>query len=138
MPIRTELAIVEAEVGVSIAFWCLFLAGLLPVAVVLIAKSDPNLDVANPRDVHLTQTGIRKRAYGAHLNSLEAFPLFAVAVLTATTRGANQSWLDIAAVSWIAVRIAYTAVYLTDQARIRPPIWALSVLISAAIFFVPA
>jgi hypothetical protein len=37
--------------------------------------------------VHLTQTGLRKRAYGAHLNGLEAFPLFAVGVITATLRG---------------------------------------------------
>lgn len=121
----------------SIAFWCIFVAGILPIAVVLIAKADPDLDIANPRDVHRSQTGLRKRAYGAHLNSLEAFPLFAVAILTATVRGANQAWLDIAAVSWILVRTAYTAVYLTDHARIRPPLWALSVLISALIFFVP-
>lgn len=122
----------------SIAFWCLFVAGLAPVAVVLIAKADPNLDVANPRDVHLTQTGLRKRAYGAHLNSLEAFPLFAVAVLSATARGANQLWLDLAACSWVAIRIAYTTAYLTDLAKIRPGLWALSVFISAALFLLPA
>lgn len=46
----------------SIAFWCLLVAGLAPIAVVMIAKADRNLDVANFRDMHLTQTGLRKRS----------------------------------------------------------------------------
>ena len=122
----------------SLAFWALFVAGLLPVVVVFIAKADPDLDVYNPRDVHLKQTGLRKRAYGAHLNGLEAFPLFAVAVITATMRGVSPTWLDSAAGSWLVVRVLYTAVYLADMARIRPALWFLSVLISTAIFVLPA
>jgi uncharacterized MAPEG superfamily protein len=43
-----------------LATWCVLLAGLLPVAVVFIAKSDPRLDVQNPRDVHVVQTGLRR------------------------------------------------------------------------------
>ena len=121
----------------TFAFWCLFAGGLLPIAVVFIAKADPNLDVSNPRDVHVTQTGLRKRAYGAHLNGLEAFPLFAVGVIAATLRGVPQSWLDAAAGSWLLARLLYTVVYLADFARIRPTLWALSVLISAAIFLLP-
>ena len=121
-----------------IALWCLLAGGLLPVAIVFIAKTDPNLDVYNPRDVHATQTGLRKRAYGAHLNGLEAFPLFAVGVITATLRGVSQPWLDIAACSWLVVRVLYTAVYLADFARIRPTLWAVGVLISVGIFVVPA
>ncbi|WP_291869325.1 MAPEG family protein [Bradyrhizobium sp.] len=121
----------------SLAFWCLFAGGLLPVAIVFIAKADPDLDVHNPRDVHLTQTGLRKRAYGAHLNGLEAFPLFAAAVITATLRGVPQTWLDIAACIWLVVRVLYTAAYLADLAPIRPVLWALSVLVSATIFLLP-
>ena len=70
----------------SIAFWCVFAGGLIPVLVVFVAKSDPRLDVQNPRDVHAIQIGVRKRAYGAHLNGLEAFPFFATAVIIATLR----------------------------------------------------
>ena len=121
----------------TLTLWCLIAGGLLPVAIVVIAKADPNLDVYNPRDVHLTQTGLRKRAYGAHLNGLEAFPLFAVAVITATLRGVPQTWLDIAACSWFVVRVLYTGVYLANLARIRPALWALSVLVSAGIFILP-
>jgi uncharacterized MAPEG superfamily protein len=125
------------ELFMTLAFWCLLAGGLLPIAIVFIAKADPDLDVSNPRDVHITQTGLRKRAYGAHLNGLEAFPLFAVAVITATLRGVPQSWLDAAAGCWLVARLLYTVVYLADLAKIRPPLWALSVLISAAIFLLP-
>ncbi len=121
----------------SFAFWCVFAAGLLPVLVVFIAKADDRLDVHNPRDVHAQQTGLRKRAYGAHLNGLEAFPLFAVAVLATTSRAGPSALLDAMAAAWLMVRLAYTAVYLADLARIRPALWALSVVISAAIFLLP-
>lgn len=121
----------------TLAFWCVFAGGLLPVAVVFIAKADPDLDIFNPRDVHVTQTGLRKRAYGAHLNGLEAFPLFAVAVISASLRGVSQSLLDVAACSWLVARLLYTAVYFADLARIRPALWATSVLISVAIFLAP-
>jgi uncharacterized MAPEG superfamily protein len=122
----------------SVAFWCVFLGGLLPVAVVFVAKADPLLDVRNPRDVHLIQTGLRKRAYGAHLNGHEAFPFFAAGVLVATIRGVPPTLLDPAALLWLAVRLAYTAAYLLDLARIRPALWAGSVLAAAAIFLLPA
>jgi uncharacterized MAPEG superfamily protein len=120
-----------------LATWCVLLGGLLPVAVVFIAKSDPRLDVRNPRDVHVVQTGLRKRAYGAHLNGLEAFPLFAAAVITATQRGVPQSRLDWTALAWLGVRVCYTGAYLGDWAGIRPVLWAVSVLISIGIFILP-
>lgn len=123
---------------VSLAFWCVFAGGLMPVLVVFIAKSDERLDVHNPRDVHVVQTGLRKRAYGAHLNGLEAFPLFAAAVLTVTVRAGPSALLDGMAIAWLVVRLAYTTAYLLDLARIRPALWALSVLVSAVIFLLPA
>jgi uncharacterized MAPEG superfamily protein len=118
----------------SIAFWCVFVGGLIPVLVVLIAKSDPRLDVRNPRDVHVGQTGVRKRAYGAHLNGLEAFPFFAAAVIVATLRGVPAGWLDMLATAWLATRLGYTGVYLADLYKVRPALWALSVFITSAIF----
>lgn len=121
----------------SIAFWCVFVGGLLPVLVVLIAKRDPRLDVRNPRDVHLAQTGLRKRAYGAHLNGFEAFPFFAAAVVIAAIRGVPAGYLDAAASAWLATRLSYTGAYLFDLARLRPGLWALSWLIAAGIFHLP-
>ena len=122
----------------SVAFWCVFAGGLMPVLIVFIAKADDRLDVHNPRDVHALQTGLRKRAYGAHLNGLEAFPLFAVAVLTVTVRAGPSALLDGMADDRLVVRLAYMAAYLTDMVRIRPALWALSVIISAVIFLLPS
>lgn len=122
----------------SLAFWCVFAGGLMPVLVVFIAKADERLDVHNPRDVHAVQTGLRKRAYGAHLNGLEAFPLFAAAVVTVTVRADPSVMLDAMAITWLVVRLAYTAAYLLDLARIRPALWALSVIVSTIIFLLPA
>lgn len=121
-----------------IAYWRVFTGGLLPILVVFIAKADPRLDVYNPRDVHALQTGIRKRAYGAHLNGLEAFPFFAASVLVAYARGVDPWMLDGAALGWVGTRILYTAVYLADLGHVRPFVWVLSVLISAGIFILPA
>lgn len=121
----------------SVALLCVLAAGLLPVLIVFIAKADPRLDVHNPRDVHAVQTGLRKRAYGAHLNGLEAFPLFAVAVIVATIKGVHQPLLDWVACGWLVVRLAYTAAYLWDFARVRPALWAISVIISGVIFLLP-
>jgi uncharacterized MAPEG superfamily protein len=123
---------------VSLAFWCVFAGGLLPVLVVFIAKADDRLDIHNPRDVHAVQTGIRKRAYGAHLNGYEAFPFFAAGVLTATIRGVSQGSVDLLALGWLVLRMAYTGAYLLDVARLRAALWALSVLMAAAIFLLPS
>jgi hypothetical protein len=75
-----------------------------------------------------------KRAYGAHLNGLEAFPPFAAAVITATQRGVPQSRLDWTALAWLGVRVFYTGGYLGDWAGIRPVLWAVSVLISIGVY----
>ncbi len=121
----------------GIAHWCLLVGGILPVLVVFIAKADPALDIHNPRDVHAGQQGLRKRAYGAHLNGNESFPLFAAAVLAAAIRGVPPALLDPFAVAWVALRLGYTAAYLGDYARVRPGLWALSVAASIAIFLLP-
>jgi uncharacterized MAPEG superfamily protein len=68
---------------------------------------------------------------------LQAFPLFAAAVITATQRGVPQSRLDWTALAWLCVRVCYTGAYLGDWAGIRPVLWAVSVLIAIGIFILP-
>lgn len=121
----------------TIAHWCLLCGGLLPILVVFVSKSDPQLDIRNPRDVHIHQQGLRKRAYGAHLNGNEAFPLFAVAVLSGMIRGAPQGSIDAWAFAWVILRFGYTAAYLWDWARLRSLLWASSVIVAVAIFILP-
>ena len=136
--VEGDLAQAAEVVRVTIAFWCLLAGGLLPVLVVFVAKADRRLDIRNPRDVHAIQSGVRKRAYGAHLNGHEAFPLFAAAVVIATIRGVPQDGLDMWALTWVFLRIGYTGAYLADLAKVRPVLWALSVLTATAIFVLPS
>lgn len=118
------------------AFACLFAGALIPVLVVFIAKSDARLNIAQPRDVHLLQTGIRKRAYGAHLNGLEAFPLFAAAILTAVHFAVAPALLNALALAWLTTRVAYNTAYVANLWRVRPIFWFMSVAISVAIFLI--
>ena len=53
----------------TIAFWCVLAAGLLPYVFVVIGKSG-GLDNNSPRQAALTLTGVRQRAYWAHQNVL--------------------------------------------------------------------
>jgi uncharacterized MAPEG superfamily protein len=122
----------------SLAFICVFAAGLLPVLTAFIAKADKRLDLHNPRDVHAVQTGVRKRAYGAHMNGNEAFPLFAAGVILAYLRGTPPHLLDAAALTWLLLRLAYTGAYLADLARARALLWLLSVLAAAGLYLLPA
>ena len=110
---------------------------ILPILVVVIAKADRKLDIARPRDVHEHQTGIRKRAYGAHLNGMEALPLFLTALFVATQRGVDLDLLNTTATAWIGVRVFYTIAYLANLWMIRPLIWAAGQGIAFWIAFLP-
>lgn len=80
-----------------IAFWCVLLAGILPLATVAIAKaSGPGYDNHDPRSWLEQQSGRARRADMAHRNHFEAFPFFAAAVLAASHLQAPQA----ASTSW--------------------------------------
>lgn len=52
------------------------------------------------------------RARGAHLNSMEVFPLFAAAMLAGNAAGMPATDLNTVAWSWFAARTLYTACYI--------------------------
>ena len=66
------------------AYWCVLIAGLLPYVATLTAKiGGEKFDNRDPREWLNRQSGHRQRANAAQLNSFEAFPLFAAAVVVA-------------------------------------------------------
>ena len=68
----------------SIAFWCVFIAAVLPYFPALVAKvGGTGYDNNEPRTWLAKQHGFRARANAAQQNSFEAFGFFAVAVLVA-------------------------------------------------------
>ena len=119
------------------ALWCVLVAGLMPYLFTGIAKSSRRgYDNRAPREFLSTLEGWGQRANWAQANSFEAFPLFAVAVLAAQFRGAEQSVVDQLAMGFIAARLAYGAFYIMDQGTLRSLAWTVGIGCAVALFIV--
>ncbi|MGD0634047.1 MAG: MAPEG family protein [Beijerinckiaceae bacterium] len=123
----------------STAYWCLLVGALLPYVNAGIAKASSPYDNRFPRALEKYQ-GMALRAHGAHQNSFEVFPFFAVAVLVASGGSAHVAdpLLDSLALAWIVSRLAYTAAYVLDRPTARSLIWFAGMALSLAIFTMPA
>jgi uncharacterized MAPEG superfamily protein len=123
----------------TVAFWCVLIAGLLPYVSTLAAKvGGERFDNRNPRDWLATQSGFRRRANAAQLNGFEAFPLFAAGVLVAHLAGAASERIDQLAIAFVAARVIYTVFYYADMALLRSLAWSVGIGCSAALFFIAA
>jgi uncharacterized MAPEG superfamily protein len=107
----------------NIANLCVLIAAVLPFATVGIAKAQPSYDNANPRDFLAKQQGWRARADFAHRNHFEAFPPFAAAVILAEMMHAPQTQINSLALTFIGLRILYTAIYIAGIATLRTLVW---------------
>jgi uncharacterized MAPEG superfamily protein len=116
------------------ALWCVLVAGLRPYAATLTAKGGVRFDNRNPRSWLAQQTGWRARAHAAQLNSFEAFPLFAVAVLVAQQLHAPQARVDLLAMVFVAARVGYFMTYLADLHVLRSVVWFVGIASALAIF----
>jgi uncharacterized MAPEG superfamily protein len=124
----------------TIAFWCVLIAGLLPYAAIGIAKWDKTYLRNNdrPRDWEAKLSGLPARAHAAHLNSFEAFPLFAAGVVIASFCRSPQSIVDRIAIAFVVTRIAYLWCYTSDQAMLRSLVWMVGLALCIALFVVAA
>ncbi len=123
----------------TIAFWCVLLAALMPFVLAGISKAgDKTFNNRRPRDWYETVSGYRKRAWWAQQNSFEAFPFFAAAVIIAHVAEANQTTIDVLAITFIAARIAYATCYLADIHLVRSLFWLLGLGVTVALFIVAA
>jgi uncharacterized MAPEG superfamily protein len=71
-------------------------------------------------------TGWRQRAYWAHQNSFEAFPLFAAFAILAHVEAPESKTTLYAAWGFVALRVAYAACYLANAGRLRSLVWTTS------------
>ena len=122
----------------TIAYWCVLVAALLPYPWVLAAKASPRYNNYSPRDYLARQSGWRQRAHWAHLNTLEAFPLFAVAVVIAQQLHVQQESLDRLALAFIGLRLAYGLVYIANIAWLRSLVWFAALGCCVAMFLLAA
>ncbi len=117
------------------AYWCVLIAALLPYAATLTAKiGGEKFDNRDPREWLNRQSGHRRRANAAQLNSFEAFPLFAAAVIVAHLTNAPQPKVDLLAITFVAARLAYIAFYVADRSTLRSLAWFVGIGSAVAIF----
>ncbi len=127
----------------SIALWCLFLAGLLHVLSKTPlfraqSKSPQGYDNSNPREQQGSLDGLGKRALAAHQNQLESFPILAAGILVATATGMASSTIDYLAIAYIVARVAYIFYYLNDRPTLRTIVWGVGFISSLALLCIPA
>lgn len=120
----------------TIAFWCVLVAGILPVVWVGYAKATGGqYDNRAPRIFLAGVSGAAQRAHWAEQNSYESFPFFAAAVIIANLAGAPQATVDVLAVTYVGARIAYGICYVADLATARSLTWVIGWLSTLALFF---
>jgi uncharacterized MAPEG superfamily protein len=123
----------------TIAEFCLLGMVVLTIAVIAPAKfaGRHEFDNANPRDPTFYTTGFRMRSLAAHQNGLEAFPLFAAAVLLAEFRGVPQHVVDGLALAFVGIRVVYAICYIGNRPSLRSLVWTLALACNVAIFLSP-
>jgi uncharacterized MAPEG superfamily protein len=127
-----------ADSAVTIALWCVLVAGLLPYVATGIAKAGAGYDNRDPRSWLARQQGYRRRAGAAAMNGFEALPLFAAAVLIAQLLHAPQSRANLLAIGFIVARGLHLACYLADWATLRSITWFVALLCVIGLFVISA
>lgn len=109
----------------SIAYWCILIAAVLPYAWVGFAKGGaPAYNNKDPRGWLAKQDSHRVRnANGAHLNAFEAFPAFAAGVLMAQFAGVDPGRVSTLAIAFIVFRVLHGIFYLTGTHGLRSLVW---------------
>ncbi|ASK35510.1 MAPEG family protein [Alloalcanivorax mobilis] len=122
----------------TLAFWCVLVAFLLPYAFTMFAKFQGGFgprENHNPREFLDTLAGARKRAHWAQQNSFEVTPAFAAAVIIAQiAHTAPQNTLNGIAVAFVCSRILYGICYIGDWASARSLVWFFGIGCIIALF----
>ncbi|TBV10051.1 MAPEG family protein [Phytopseudomonas dryadis] len=127
----------------SLPFWCIFISVLLifvakiPVAWAM-KEEGGAYDNHHPRAQQARLSGFGARALAAHMNSFEAFPLFAVGVLMAHVSQSNGWLVDLLAVTFVVSRVLYLLLYWADLHWQRSLMWMLGLLCSLLLMLTPA
>ena len=122
----------------TLAYWCLLAAAVLPYLTAWIAKAGAfGLgDNHAPRDWAARQGGWRARALAAQHNGFEGLPLFMAGVLAAHQFGATQARIDALALAYVLLRVVYVSLYIRDRSTLRSLVWELGLAASVGLFFV--
>lgn len=113
----------------SIAYWCVLAAALLPYVWSYTAKAagvrHERFDNADPRAWLARQPRpLVHRANAAQANSFEAFAPFAAGVVLALLGGVDPARVDALALAFVVLRFAYGLLYLANRPTLRSLVWA--------------
>ena len=122
----------------TIALWCVLAAAFLPFPFAAAAKWSRRFDNHSPRVYLESTTGWQKRSHWAQLNSFEAFPAFAAAVIVNHILLGPNAMANQLALIFIASRIIYGLFYIADWALLRSIAWFAAALCSVALFVLAA
>jgi len=129
---------------VSIPLWCLFISALLifiakvPLAKAMATEGGGHYDNHHPRAQQARLNGFGARALAAHLNTIEAFPLFAAGVLVAYVTNNHGILVDVLAVTFVVARVLYLFCYWADLHWQRSVVWVVGLLCSLLLMLTPA
>jgi uncharacterized MAPEG superfamily protein len=127
----------------TIPFWCVFISALLiflakaPLAKAMKDESG-RYDNNHPRDQQARLKGFGARALAAHMNSFEAFPLFAVGVLMAHVTQTHGTLVNALAITFVVARVLYLICYWSNLHWQRSLIWAIGLFCSLGLMLTPA
>ncbi len=108
----------------SVAYWCILIAAVLPYLWVAVAKAGPRYDNSNPRAWMANQDNPRAhRAYNAQLNSYEAFAPFAAGVLMAQFAGVDLQRITWLAIAFVMFRVLHGVFYIANVHAMRSLVW---------------
>ena len=122
----------------TLAYWCVLAAALLPYLSAYIGKAGgfgPR-DNQQPREWMNRQSGWRARAMAAQANGFEGLAFFIGAVLIAQQLGYNQWRLDLFALAYVLLRVVYVGMYVAGRGTLRSAVWALAFLVNIGILFI--
>lgn len=124
----------------TIAYWSLLVAIFMPWVLTMIAKTPAakqgKYSNRAPRAFLAKLQGRSQRANWAQQNSFEILPGYIAAVIVAHLAGADQSSLDMLAVTFIASRILFAMCYLKDWATPRSLAWTVGVACIVGMFVI--
>ena len=112
--------------SISIAYWCVLVAALLPYVWTTVAKaSGERYDNRDPRGWLARQTNPKvQRANSAQLNAFEAFAPFAAGVVLAQVAGVAASTIAGLAVAFVVFRVLHGIVYTAGMKHsLRSMVW---------------
>lgn len=126
--------------SMTLAYWCLLIAALMPYLWVAVAKANgKRYDNRAPRSWQARQGNPRSNAaYAAHLNAFEAFAPFATGVLAAQMAGVDTNWIVILSIVFVVCRVLHGVFYIAGKAPLRSLVWAIGFLCVVALLALAA